>query len=88
MPVIAMTREMATLGKDVAAGLAERLGLTVVHHELVKQGIAQRTGMLESDVHRLLEGEASLLERWKIDRKRLSRYTAEESCSSPSGAMC
>jgi cytidylate kinase len=78
MAVIAMTREMATLGKDVASGLAERLGLTVVHHELVKQGIAERAGMRESEVHRFLEGESSLLERWKIDRKRLSRYTAHE----------
>ena len=78
MAVIAMTREMATLGKDVAAGLAERLGLSVVHHELVKQGIAERAGMRESEVHRFLEGEASLLQRWKIDRKRLSRYTAHE----------
>jgi cytidylate kinase len=78
MAVIAMTREMATLGKDVASGLADRLGLTVVHHELVKQGIAERAGMRESQVHRFLEGEASLLERWKIDRKRLSRYTAQE----------
>jgi hypothetical protein len=34
--------------------------------------------MSESEVHRFLEGEASLLERWKIDRKRLSRYTAQE----------
>ena len=73
MAVIAMTREMATLGKDVAAGLADRLGLTVVHHELVEHGIAERAGMPESEVHRFLEGEASLLERWKIDRKRLSR---------------
>src|SRR5947208_6639157 len=78
MAVIAMTREMATLGKDVAAGLAERFGLTVVHHELVKQGIAERAGMRESEVHRFLEGEASVLQRWKIDRKRLSRYTAQE----------
>jgi cytidylate kinase len=78
MAVIAMTREMATLGKDVAAGLAQRLGLTVVHHELVEHGIAERAGMPESEVHRFLEGEASLLERWKIDRKRLSRYTAQE----------
>jgi cytidylate kinase len=78
MAVIAMTREMATLGRDVSAGLAERLGLTVVHHELVKQGIAERAGMRESEVHRFLEGEASLLERWKVDRKRLSRYTARE----------
>jgi len=78
MAVIAMTREMATLGKDVAAGLADCLGLTVVHHELVEHGIAERSGMPESEVHRFLEGEASLLERWKVDRKRLSRYTAQE----------
>src|SRR5438034_2329606 len=76
--VIAMTREMGTLGKDVAAGLSERLGLSVVHHELVEHDIAERAGVRESEVHRFLEGEASLLERWKIDRKRLSRYTAEE----------
>lgn len=78
MTIIAMTREMATLGKDVAAGLAERLDLTVVHHELVEHDIAERAGVSESEVHRFLEGEASLLERWKIDRKRVSRYTAEE----------
>src|SRR5436190_17500109 len=78
MAVIAMTREMATLGKDVAAGLAERLGLSVVHHEVVERGIAGRAGMGESEVHRFLGGEASLLQRWKIDRKRLSRYTAQE----------
>jgi cytidylate kinase len=78
MAVIAMTREMATRGKDVAAGLAQRLGLTVVHHEVVEHDIAERSGIRESEVHRFLEGEASLLERWKIDRKRLSRYTAQE----------
>lgn len=78
MAVIAMTREMATLGKDVAAGLAERLGLDIVHHELVEHDIAERAGMSESEVHRFLEGEASLLERWRIDRKRLSHYTAQE----------
>lgn len=78
MAIIAMTREMATLGRDVAAGLAERLGLVVVHHELVAQDIAERSGMRESEVHRFLEGEASLLQRWRIDRARMSRYTSEE----------
>jgi cytidylate kinase len=78
MAVIAMTREMATLGKDVTAGLAERLGLEVVHHELVEHDIAERAGMRESEVHRFLEGEASLLSRWRVDRKKLSRYTAQE----------
>src|SRR5919197_5491926 len=78
MAVIAMTREMATRGKDVAAGLAQRLALNVVHHEVVEHDIAERSGMRESEVHRYLEGEASLLERWRIDRKRVSRYTAQE----------
>src|SRR4029453_6379137 len=78
MAVIAMTREMGSLGKDVAAGLAEQLGLTVVHHELVEHHLAQRLGLKESAVHRYLEGEASLLERWKIDKEKLSRFTTEE----------
>ena len=78
MAVIAMTREMGSLGKDVAAGLADQMGLTVVHHELVEHNLAERLGMQESAVHRYLEGGASLFERWKIDKEKLSRYTAEE----------
>jgi cytidylate kinase len=78
MTVIAMTREMGTLGKDVAAGVAEALKLEVVHHELVEQHVAERLQTSESAVHRFLEGEASLWERWKIDSRRLSRLTSEE----------
>jgi cytidylate kinase len=78
MTVIAMTREMGSLGKDVAAGLADQMGLTVVHHELVEHHLAELLGVQESAVHRYLEGGASLLERWKIDKEKLSRYTAEE----------
>ena len=78
MAVVAMTREMGSLGKDVAAGLAEQMGLTVVHHELVEHHLAEKLGVQESTVHRYLEGEASLLERWKIDKHKLSRFTAEE----------
>ncbi len=78
MAVIAMTREMATRGSEVATGLANRLGLAIVHHEIVEHDIAERSGMPESEVHRFLEGEASMLERWALDRKRMSRYTAQE----------
>ena len=31
MTVIAMTRELGTRGNEVAAGVAERLGLSIVH---------------------------------------------------------
>ena len=78
MAVIAMTRELGTLGGDVAAGLSKRLGLNLVNTELVEHDIAGRTGMSDSEVHRFLEGEASFVERWKIDRKRFSRHNAEE----------
>jgi cytidylate kinase len=78
MAVIAMTREMGTRGSEVAGALADRLGLKIIHHEIVEHDIAERSGMPESEVHRFLEGEASLLERWKLDRKRMSRYTAQE----------
>ena len=50
MAVIAMTREMGTLGKDVVAGLAQRLGLEVIHHELVEHDIAETSGLPENKV--------------------------------------
>ena len=78
MVAIAMTREMGTLGKDVAQGIADSLGLKVIHSELVEHDLARRLGVEDSAVHRYLEGSASLLERWKIDKDKLSQYTAEE----------
>jgi cytidylate kinase len=76
--VIAMTREMGSLGGDVAASVAEQMGLKVIHHELVEHDLAQRMEMEESLVHRFLEGGASRFERWRIDRKRMSRFTVQE----------
>ncbi len=78
MTVIAMTREMGTLGKDVAAGLADKLGLRVVHHELVENHLAERLQVAESTVHRFLKGQSSLWERWQIDSDRMSRFTSDE----------
>lgn len=78
MTVITMTREMGSLGKDVAAGVAQAMGLEVIHHEVIERDVAGRMRLGESDVHRFLEGKPSLLDRWKIDKHKLSRYTAEE----------
>jgi cytidylate kinase len=78
MTVIAMTREMGSLGKNVALGVAEKMGLEIVHHELVERDIAGRMEVGESAVHQFLEGKPSLWDRWKIDGNKLSRYTAEE----------
>ena len=77
MAVIAMTREMGSLGRDVALGLAEELNLTLVQHEVIDH-VAEKMHLGNSTVNRFLEGKAGLLERWGIDEKRASLYTAEE----------
>ena len=45
MVAIAMTREMGTLGKDVAQGIADSLGLKVIHSELIEHDLAARLGV-------------------------------------------
>lgn len=77
MPVVAMTREMGSLGRDMALGLAEELGLSLIQHEVVEH-VADKMHVGTSAVNRFLEGEAGLLERWNIDRKRVSLFTTEE----------
>jgi len=78
MPVIAMTREMGSRGKDVAMGLAEEIGIRIVHHEMVEHDLAGKLRARESTVHRYLEGGANAFERWRIDKKDLALYTAQE----------
>ena len=78
MPVVAMTREMGSGGREVAQHVADRLGLTVVLHHMVEHDIAEHLHLRESAVHHLLEGGATLLERLQTGGKRLARYTAEE----------
>jgi len=78
MTVITMTREMGSGGKDVAQGVAQELGLQVLHKEVVEHHLAELLHVRESSVHRYLEGESRLLENWRIDKKALARYTAEE----------
>ncbi len=77
MTVIAMTREMGSLGKDVALGISQDLGLSLVQHELVGH-VAEKMHVRESSVNRFLEGKASLFERWDINEQELSLYTTEE----------
>lgn len=78
MPVIAMTREMGSGGREVAQGVADRLGLTLILYELVEHDLAEHMHVRDSTIHHLLEGGATLRERWQVGSKRLARYTAEE----------
>lgn len=77
MPVIAMTRELGSLGNEVAAGLARDLGLQLVTHETVER-LARKTPLPTNAVLRCIEGRPSLLERWRADLAGLSLYAAEE----------
>lgn len=77
MPIFAMTREMGSLGKDVAHRLGQALGLPVIHHEVIDH-LADRMRVRRSHVIRLLDGGAGLLERLTADKTSLSIYTADE----------
>ncbi len=72
-----MTQEMATLGKDVALGVCEALGLTQVRHE-VGDVVAGKMHVKKSLIRRLREGKASKIEKWSADEKTVSIFTAEE----------
>ena len=77
MPVVAMTREMGSLGKDVAAKLSERMGKPLVHHEIIGL-LADKMRLRKSHVVRFLEGKSGIWERMTTDATSLSIYTADE----------
>jgi cytidylate kinase len=77
MPLIAITREMGSLGKDVADGLGAALGLPVIYHEIIEP-TADRMRVRKSHVKRLLDGQAGLFERLTADKTSLSILSADE----------
>jgi cytidylate kinase len=77
MPIITITREMGSLGKDVARELGAELRVPVVYHEVIDH-LADRMRVRKSHVIRLLDGSAGLLERLTADKTSLSIFTADE----------
>jgi hypothetical protein len=78
MTVILITQEIGSRGDEVAAGIAECLDLELVHRERLERCVAERTQIDEATVQRIFKGNTSLLERWVIDERRLSRCMQEE----------
>jgi cytidylate kinase len=72
-----MTREMGSLGKDVASRLSERLGKPLVHHEIIGL-LADKMRLRKSHVVRFLEGKAGIWERMTTDQTSFAIYTADE----------
>ena len=77
MPLIAMNREMGSLGKDVAQGLSDALGLKVQHHEIIDH-LANRARIRKSHVISFLEGTQGILERLTVDNLKLRILTADD----------
>ena len=77
MTVIAMSQEMGTLGRDVAAGVASALGLGLVRHE-IGDAAADRMHVKKSLVRRFREGQAGWFEKRQVDESSLALFTAEQ----------
>ena len=77
MPLVAMTREMGSLGKDVAAAISARLGKPVIHHEIIDH-LANKMRLRKSHVIRFLDGKANMWERLTTDQTSLAIFTADE----------
>jgi cytidylate kinase len=77
MPIVAITREMGSLGKDVASGLGHSLNLPIYYHEVVEP-LADRMRVRKSHVIRLIDGTAGLLERLTADKTSMAIYSADE----------
>ena len=77
MPLIAMNREIGSLGKEVALGLEQALGMKIRHHEIIDH-LANRARLRKSHVISFLEGRQGLIERLTTDQVRLRVLTADE----------
>lgn len=77
MTVIAMSQEMGTLGRDVAAGVAQALGMRLVRHE-IGDAAADRMQVKKSLVRRFRDGHAGWFEKRQVDQSSLALLTAEQ----------
>ncbi len=77
MPLIAITREMGSLGVRVAEQVAAELNVPLIHHEIIEH-LANKMRVRKSHVQRLVDGKAGILEKLTADKTSLSIYTAAE----------
>jgi cytidylate kinase len=77
MPLVAMTREMGSLGREIAARLSERLRKRLIHHEIIDQ-LASKMRLRQSHVIRFLDGKSGVWERLTTDKTSLAIFTASE----------
>lgn len=90
MPVIAMSREMGSLGRDVAYGVGEFFNIRVKHHEIIDTP-AGKSRLRKSHVISFLQGKFGFDDRLSIDQAGAAIHSAEEILSfasdSPQGVV-
>ena len=77
MTLIAMSREMGSLGMQVADRIAERRGRKVIYHEILDQ-LASKMRLRKSHVVRFLDGKSGIWEKLTTDKTSMSIFTADE----------
>jgi cytidylate kinase len=77
MPLVAMNREIGSLGRDVARGVADHFGIKTKHHEMI-DALANRARVRKSHVLSFLDGRQGLWERLTSDQLSLGLLTADE----------
>ncbi len=77
MALVAITREMGSLGIDVGQNIAASLGVPMIHHEIV-DAVADKMRVRRSHVVRLLDGKATFYERLTAADTKASLLTAAE----------
>lgn len=78
MTIIVMTREMGTLGKEVAREFSRHKDISVVHHELIHGPRDRMAQTEESEVFRFLEGNEEEMSKWRNNRTQDGYLTPEE----------
>ena len=90
MPVIAMSREMGSLGRDVAQGVGQFFDIHVRHHEIIDT-LASKSRLRKSHVISFLQGKLGLQDKPSIDQAGAAIHSAEEILSfaseSPQGVV-
>jgi cytidylate kinase len=77
MPVIAMSREMGSLGRDVAYGVGEFFNIRVKHHEII-DSVGSKSRLRKSHVITYLQGKLGLLDKLTSDQAGIAIHSADE----------
>jgi len=78
MSIIIVKEGFCLCAHEIAARTAACLGLDLVPEQQLEALVARRLEIVHNTLHRLIAGHAWFYERWRIDRRRLAQYTAEE----------